>query len=386
MLIRVIKKIVVYIYIGLKNIFHLSFFISTVLLFVTYYSAYLHPNSFILLPLLSLLFPVFLFLNILWILFFAFSFHLKRLIVAVLIQLFFLNDIQNFYAINWKEKPQHSENTLSVLSFNVKLFDLYNWQNNHLTRQKIMEYLKNNPADIMCFQEFYTSEDSNDFNNLQELKKLFPNYYFHSEYFVTLRQNDHWGLLTISRYPIIKTTVIEFNNAKNNGCIISTIAYQKDTIQVINLHLQSYSLFKKKKWRPHQKPDDENFFEALDSTAKGKNLIDKIYQNNNLKTQQAESILRIVKENPYPTLIVGDFNDIAHSYLMRQLKKQHLKDVFAEKGNGFGFTYHDKIYLRIDYIFHSEHFKVLDFITENNKDTKHLSDHYPIRCLLELKK
>lgn len=197
---------------------------------------------------------------------FLFSFETTYCISSY--SIVFFERYSNFYAINWKEKPQHPENTLSVLSFNVKLFDLYNWQNNHLTRQKIMEYLKNNPADIMCFQEFYTSEDSNDFNNLQELKKLFPNYYFHSEYFVTLRQNDHWGLLTISRYPIIKTSVIEFNNAKNNGCIISTIAFQKDTIQVINLHLQSYSLFKKKKWRPHQKPDDENFFEALSSTAK----------------------------------------------------------------------------------------------------------------------
>ncbi|RME18947.1 MAG: hypothetical protein D6799_02305, partial [Bacteroidetes bacterium] len=267
----------------------------------------------------------------------------------------------------------------------VKLFDLYNWQNNHLTRQKIFEYLKKHPADIMCFQEFYTSEDSNDFNNLQDLQKIFPNHYFHYEYFVTIRKNDHWGLLTISKYPIVKKSVIHFNNAKNNGCIYSDILFNKDTIRVFNLHLQSYNLYKKKKWKPNQKPDDENFYQALDSSAKGRNFFQKIFHNNILKTQQAESILKINENVTYPTIIAGDFNDIPHSYLMRLIRKKY-KDAFVEKGNGWGITYHDKIYLRIDYIFHDSQFKVLDFDTENNDETKHLSDHYPIRSILQLKK
>ncbi len=381
-----VKKIIFTFYTLVKNIFQFSFFISSILLFTSYYSTFIHPSSFILLPFISLLFPIFLLVHFFWIIFFAVSFKIRHLVIALLILIFFFPQIKEYYNISFAEKSNDLSNTISVMSFNVKLFDLYNWQNSYQTREKIFEYVKNNPADIMCFQEFYTSEDSGDFNNYNDLKKLFPHYYFHTAYFITLRGNDHWGLLTMSKYPIINPSVVHFNNAKNNGCIYSDIVFNKDTIRVFNIHLQSYSLFKKKKWKFNQKPDNENFFQALDKTAKGASLIEKIYYNNQLKTQQAETILHIAQPSHYPTLLVGDFNDISNSYLMQQLKKNDYKDAFIEKGNGFGITYHDKIYLRIDYIFHNSAFQTLDFSTENNPQTQNISDHYPIKCILGLKK
>lgn len=380
------KKIFLYILSLLKSIFRFSFLISVTLLLLSYFASYLHPVSCILLPAFTLMFPVLLFLNIIWIIFFSITLQYKKLVIALVLQIFFFSDVKKFYNISFSENVSHSKNILSAMSFNVKLFDLYNWQNNYDTRKKIFDYLKNHPADIMCFQEFYTSEDSNDFNNIEELKEIFPNYYFHAEYFVTLRKNDHWGLLTMSKFPIVKQSVMHFNNAKNNGCIFTDILFNKDTIRVFNLHLQSYSLYKKKKWKPNQKPDTTSFFESLDSSAKGLNLLEKLYNNNILKVQQAESILEIVKSTHYPILLIGDFNDIAHSYIMRIIQQHQLTDAFIEKGNGLGITYHDKIFLRIDYIFHSPDFKTLDFITENNSQTQHISDHYPIRALFELRK
>lgn len=354
-------------------------------LFLSYYAAFVHPAVFILVPFLSLCFPVFLLLNLLWLIVFALTFQYRKLFIALIIQLFFFTDIKKFYNISFSNY-QPTENTLSVMSFNVKLFDLYNWQNNHLTREKIFEYLKKHPADVMCFQEFYTSEDSNDFNNLKELQRIFPEYYFHYEYFVTLRKNDHWGLLTMSKYPIVKKFVIHFNNAKNNGCLYTDILFNHDTIRVFNLHLQSFSLYKKRKWKPNQPPDNSNFFEALDSTAKGMNFFEKIYHNSILKAEQTESILKITEQCSYPTIVAGDFNDLAYSYIMRKIKSNHFTDAFIEKGNGFGITYHDKIFLRIDYIFHDKNFQTLDFITQNNKATKHISDHYPILGIFQLTK
>lgn len=367
-----------------KKIFQVSFFINILLLFASYYSTYVHPQSFVLLPLLSLMFPVLLFLMFLWIIFFAIFFQFEKLIIAIASLLFFFPQIKEYYNISFSELPSHPQNTFSIMSFNVKLFDLYNWQNNHLTRQKIFDYLQKHPADIMCFQEFYTSEDANDFNNLDELKKMFKDYYFHVQYFVTLRKNDHWGLLTMSKFPIANAGVLNFNNAKNNGCIFSDIVIGKDTIRVFNLHLQSFNLYKKKKWKPNQKPDNETFFEALDSTARGKNFIGKIYYNTIIKIQQIESIIEIINHTPYPVLIIGDFNEISNSYLVRLLKKNNFKDAFVQKGNGFGITFYDKIYVRIDYIFCDNKFRVLNFNTENNSETKHISDHYPIRSMLEL--
>ncbi|MCX7868284.1 MAG: hypothetical protein N2438_14385, partial [Limisphaera sp.] len=176
-----------------------------------------------------------------------------------------------------------------------------------------------------------------------------------------------------------------FNNAKNNGCIYSDILFNNDTIRVFNLHLQSYNLYKKKKWKPYQKTENESFYESLDSSAKGMNIFQKMFHNSILKTQQAENILLISQQSSLPTLIIGDFNDIPHSYLMR-LFRNKFTDAFVEKGNGLGITYHDKIYLRIDYIFHDSSFRNIDFETDNNEETSHLSDHYPVRCVFELKK
>lgn len=317
---------------------------------------------------------------------FSITLQYKKLIIAVIIQAVFFSDIKKFYNISFSKPSEKEKKTLSVLSFNIKLFDLYNWQNNHLTRKNILDYLKNNPADVICLQEFYTSEDSNDFNNLSELKNIFPNYYFHFEYFVTLRKNDHWGLLTLSKYPIVKKSAVYFNNAKNNGCLYSDILFGDDTIRIFNIHLQSYNFFKKRKWKSNLPQDKDNFIQALDSTYKGKNFFQKFYYNNLLKTQQIESVLEISDVTTYPIIIAGDFNETPHSYIMKKMKDYHFIDAFTEKGNGFGFTYYDKLFVRIDYIFHNTNFVALDFMTENNSQTQHLSDHYPIRSILKLNK
>lgn len=381
---NVFKKIIVYLFIFLKKIFHFSFFITTIFLFVSYYASYIQPQTFVLLPVICWLFPILLLLQLFWIMFFALSFQLKKLFLSIIILLFFFPEIKKFYNISFSSSYKQSSNTISIMSFNVKLFDLYNWQNNLSTRKKIFDYLQSHPADVICLQEFYTSEDSNDFDNLKALKAIFPNAYFHHEYFVTLRKNDHWGMLTISKYPIVKTSVVNFHNAKNNGCIYSDIVFNKDTIRVFNVHFQSYNFFKKRKWKMNQPPDNKGFYESLDTTYKSMNFFQKVYFNTVLRVQQSEVVLNLIKKTPYPVLIAGDFNDIANAYIIRQFNKNELSDAYVEKGNGLGITYHDKLHLRIDYIFHDLNFTPLDFYVDNSDFTATLSDHYPIRAIFNI--
>ncbi len=61
---------------------------------------------------------------------------------------------------------------------------------------------------------------------------------------------------------------------------------------------------------------------------------------------------------------------------MQRLQKSSTKNEFA----------YDKLYLRIDYIFHDLNFKCLNFVTDNTPETHKLSDHYPIYAVLEFKK
>ena len=48
------------------------------------------------------------------------------------------------------------------MSFNVRLFDLYNWSNNEKVKSNILNFIKNENPDIICFQEYYY-DASNDF-------------------------------------------------------------------------------------------------------------------------------------------------------------------------------------------------------------------------------
>ena len=84
------------------------------------------------------------------------------------------------------------------------LFDLYNWKKNTQSRNIILTSLAEENPDIMCLQEFYTSEQEGDFNNIDTVTALLNAKNHHIEYTTTLRGNDHWGIATFTKYPIIK--------------------------------------------------------------------------------------------------------------------------------------------------------------------------------------
>ena len=89
--------------------------------------------------------------------------------------------------------------------------------------------------------------------------------------------------------------------------------------------------------------------------------------------------MKSINSSPYATLLCGDFNDVAQSYIYRKLHTNH-KDAFLESGKGFGATYRQLIFpFRIDFIlvdnlWSAYNFKVLE---------KKLSDHQAIRCDVE---
>ncbi|MDD4848141.1 MAG: endonuclease/exonuclease/phosphatase family protein, partial [Bacteroidales bacterium] len=93
---------------------------------------------------------------------------------------------------------------------------------------------------------------------------------------------------------------------------------------------------------------------------------------------QARLVHQFISQSPYPVIVCGDFNDTPGSYSYQQVSKG-LKDGFLEAGQGFGQTFNGDIPLmRIDYIFHNDHFQATDFQVHIN----HYSDHYPVSAFL----
>lgn len=257
------------------------------------------------------------------------------------------------------------------------LFDLYNWNKNQENRSKILVGLADINPDILCIQEFYTSEEKDDFNNIDTVKQILKTAYYHSEYTTTMRKFDHWGIATFSKYPIINQGKIVFNTTSNNICIYSDIVVNKDTLRVYNVHLQSVSFSRR----------DNKFLEdvisekkdAADEMANSKSILRRLKRAFLKRTKQVEMIVLHMKTCPYKIIMCGDFNETAASYSYQKLSR-YLKDAFIEKGLGFGRTYAGKWpKFRIDYILHDQALHCSNY--KRSEET--YTDHYPITAYFD---
>jgi endonuclease/exonuclease/phosphatase family metal-dependent hydrolase len=275
--------------------------------------------------------------------------------------------------------PVKSGNQFFVMSYNVKLFDLYNWTGNKQTRNKMFTMLKENPCGIVCLQEFF-NQDSGAFRNLDSLKKLLQLPNAHAEYTITLHKTDHWGVVTLTKYPIVNSGKIVFNNRNNNICIYTDMLINGDTVRVYNMHLQSISFG----YADYKFIDQVASGEEADSEVESsKNILRRMKRAYIKRARQAESIAEHIAACPYPVIVCGDFNDTPVSYSYKTIS-EGLEDAFLEKGSGFGKSFVNPLPVpRIDYILHSPKFRAIDFEIIREKN---LSDHYPVVAKLLMNK
>ena len=252
------------------------------------------------------------------------------------------------------------------------LFDLYNWKKNNESRNQILTSLAEENPDILCLQEFYTSEEKGDFNNIDTVTGLLNAKNSHVEFTTTMRTFDHWGIATFTKFPIIKKGKIEFNTSANNMCIYTDIIVRKDTIRIYNMHLQSIR-FQKADYKFIEQVGSDST-DTKDEVEKSKSILRRLKRAFVKRAIQADAISAHIKACKYKVIVCGDFNDTPASYVYNTVR-WNLKDAFIESGSGFEQTYAGKFpRFRIDYILHSK-----EFIS---KDYHHLSetrtDHYPI--------
>ena len=278
--------------------------------------------------------------------------------------------------VEYFEKETLQKTTqLKVVSYNVRLFDLYNWSENKKTRNEILTYINELNADIICFQEYYDDlsneiETTSRIMNSAKIKyyKIAPSYIAKDLY--------RFGIATFSRFPIINSGEISFKNSQNN-CLWTDLLIEKDTVRAYNIHLQSnyfdlddYEFIRKINTSPTSIEFNQlqGFFSRL-STAYRK------------RADQAEEVAEHVANSPHPTLICADLNDTHLSYTYRKIKG-NFKDAFCESGFGLGHSFGSLLTsVRIDYLFYDENFISTSFRTGRPS----LSDHKPIIGIIEKK-
>lgn len=333
-------------------------------------SKYISPDNFWILAFFGLSFPLILVSNFIFVIYWIAQFRIHCIfsIIAIIIgaPTFF-----GFVQFDFSSK-EPSNKDIKVMSYNSMLFDLYNWSKNTQSRNIILNTLYEENPDILCLQEFYTSEQKGDFNNIDTVKNLLTAKNFHVEYTTTLRQFDHWGIATFTKYPIIRKGKIDFNTSANNICIYTDILIKKDTVRIYNMHLQSISFTKADYKFIDQIQNDS--IDAKDEVEKSKNILRRLKRAFVKRAKQAEVIAAHIQACPYKVILCGDFNDTPASFVYNTIRGD-LEDAFIESGSGFEQTYAGKFpRFRIDYILYSKDFKSKDY----HHLTETLTDHYPI--------
>lgn len=358
--------------------------VSIIFLLLSYLGAYISPDgNFWWLQLIALTYEFLLVLNLAFILFWILMrrnwfWYSSFAVLIGFSRIFGLAEPR----ISMGDEPVRdpvSNFPLKVMSFNARLFDLYNWFHNNETRGNIFEFLREESPDITCFQEYYSSDRKlAGFNNNEAVPVVLNTPYSHIEYTVTLRDSDHWGIAIFSKYPIVHRDAVHFEKRGGNIFIYADIKVNSDTIRVFNTHLESIRF----------RNEDYRYLENLkndvdqDEMAGGIKILKRLKRAYAKRARQVDILKNEIDKSPYPVVVCGDFNDTPSSYTYHRIS-YGLKDSFRESGKGFGKTYAGLFpSFRIDYILHSESL----FSSHYQTHRKKISDHYPITCWLDFKK
>jgi len=323
------------------------------LLLLSYLLPYISPKIFPLLSLLSLVVPVLIVMNILFVLYWIVKLK-RQFLLSVIVLLIGFKIVGAFVRIS--EKKVLLNNDLKIMSYNVRLFNIYNWkpESSDSIKNNIVDFIYNKDPDIVCFQEFVT-----DYSDSFKYKYRFVN---------NRNANNkkiRFGQAIYSKYKIINSGAINFESRTNNA-IYADIVKERDTFRVYNVHLESQKIQLNK----------ENFGEKNSEKL-------RIRMQNTFKKQaeQAVKLYENEKECKYKIIICGDFNNTAFSWVYNKLKGSKI-DAFVEAGYGFGKSYDYILPARIDFIFADDFFEINNFKTY----AVDFSDHYPIMARLNISK
>ena len=270
-------------------------------------------------------------------------------------------------------EQRKEEGQLKVMSFNVRSFNQYQWAENPSAREDIIRMLQNEDPDILCLQEFYSSERG-PFRSGDFFRSLSRTPHHHLLYRAS-RGRNKYGIAIFSHYPIVGKGEVEISGTRNI-CSFADIRTGNDTIRIYNMHLQSTRLNS----RHYRFIDSLKFRYDNQQMEEIKDISLRLRDAFIIRAGQADRIAEHIGRCTHPMIVCGDFNDTPVSYSYHRISKG-LGDAFVESGIGMGRTYDGKFpSFRIDYILCSKDLETLHFTRKKVR----LSDHFPITAYLKI--
>ena len=316
-----------------------------IVLLISYLNYFISPADFKYFAFLSLAVPVLILVNvafgIYWLLKFKKQFLLSFAVLAI--GMFYLVKFYGF-----KEKQVIMGSDLKVMSYNVRLFNLYNWTEEDNIPSKINAFIEVKKPDVLSIQEYASHKD---------IEKTYKH-----QYIKWASKAKKTGQAIFSNYPIVKRGSFDFEESGNNAIYVD-IVKNEDTLRVYNVHLESLKLSKEETKLPGENSEV---------------IREKAAYSFVKQTEQAKLIADHVENISHKSIITGDFNNNAFSWVYNHLNKDK-NDAFQVAGKGFGRTFDYLFPMRIDFILVDEKIKINNFKTYSEK----YSDHYPIMARVD---
>lgn len=334
------------------------------------------PRENVLLAFFGLAYPFFLLGNIILL----FWWLLRKRYVFSLITILFIcigwqTLIATFGLFGSAGTVDKSEKDLvRMMTYNVHNFKPYGEENTIEVKEKMLDVVKEQDPDVICFQEFYT-RFKGPYDTIDSLKQLLNTKYY---YFKPSMKSEREaiGLAIFSKYPIRNTGDVVFDNASGNESIYVDLDVNGKDLRVYNVHLQSIS-FEKEDYTYLEKVTKDMAVEKGSS----KRIIRMLRGAFKKRSAQVDVMKDHMSTCKIPYVIAGDFNDTPASYAVTQMTET-LNNAFIKKGNGLGRTYNGEFpNFQIDYIATTKDIEVTNYHIVKAK----LSDHFPVRSDLKLK-
>lgn len=258
-----------------------------------------------------------------------------------------------------------------VMTWNVRHFDRFEWMEGAATRDALLEELAQANADVICLQEMYEDRRSKPYVTARAVQRAVDLGQIHSDFENERNRQGVFGVMTLTRYPILRKERMAFPGDPGNGAILTDVRIGEDTVRIVNAHLSSLHLNRADYDAVREGPDAES----------GRRLLGRLNAAWAKRASQAEQLQAAIEASPHPVILCGDFNDTPVSYALNALRSAGLTDAFADAGTGFGGTYiGDLPPMRIDYILHSEEFEAVGV----KEGEVVLSDHRWVQAVVQL--
>jgi len=347
----------------LRNFLH-KILVAVSLVFVfalllAYLSIYVSPDKFVYPAFCGLAYPYLLLINLFFVFYWIYRKRWSAIIPLFVIVLGWGHFTQ-YFALGLSS-GETITGDVRVMSYNVRYFNRYNWNKDPDAAYGMLDVVKNEDVDVVCFQEFLVRK--NDGITLDVLKRKLSKMPYSYV-------NKKGNLAIFSKYKITQSKDIDFSMSHSAAGFYSDVKMGREKVRIFNCHLESNRFSK----------EDYDFINNLKKNAEEQNIegakgiTRRLAYAFRKRALQAEKIEKLIKASPYRIVVCGDFNDSPISYSYKKIRGD-LHDSFIEKGFGLGSTYiGDFPSYRIDYIFHSDDLECISF----KKVKRKYSDHFPI--------